>query len=161
VRGYQISVDGSRDGNRERFVELGELAERIGAALGTVVEGDEADELLDEGNAAGEPPMLASMVVITLYDGDDRPIESASVYLDHFAGFMDAGGLPSKASAWKPALMSEDHCYEVRGKTMTAVMHDSAATPFRRYEWRLDGYGRIAGVEIVELRSTECGDSHG
>ena len=38
VRGYEISVDSNRDGNRERWEDLCELADRLAAALGEIVE---------------------------------------------------------------------------------------------------------------------------
>jgi hypothetical protein len=65
---------------------------------------------------------------------------------------LDPGGMPFARAhfAW-PAMFDEAHRFPLRAAWMRARLHDENGIPFRSFEWALDGYGRISGVDITEL----------
>jgi hypothetical protein len=153
ARGYRLSIDSNRDGNRERFIELGALMDQIAGTLGDIVDDDEATAMLEESAVSEPPPAKASVAIVTLEEVEGAPIESTSVYLDFFAQLLDPGGMPSRRPHLaKPAMMADDDYRFARGAArMTAVLHGADGAAFRRFVWKLDGYGRITGVDITEL----------
>jgi hypothetical protein len=148
-RGYVLSVDSNR-GNRDGWDEICGIVDKLGRLLGTLVEDPDA---IDKMHAESTPPRAenADIAVMTLEDREGAVIETARVYIEHFAQFVDPGGMPSLPHALRPAMVSEDYRYGKGAAIMRGVMHDSTGVAFRRFVWTLDGYGRIRGVVVSEL----------
>jgi hypothetical protein len=151
-RGFVLSLDSNQDGNREHGELLGDVATRLALALGKIVEDEDlVAELLDESEEDGDGPAIGSMVVMTLEDRDGAVLESATVHLNDFAAMLAPGDMLVPRGWAAPPMAHEHHRFEARAAAVVAVAHDAKGKPFRRHRWRLDGYGRIAGIEVDDL----------
>lgn len=158
VRGYEISLDSNRDGNRENWEALGELVASLAKELGEIIDDRElAAEMCIEGEPEEASPD-GRMAVLTIEDREGNVVERGVVFIEHLAQILDPAGMPFARShfAW-PAMFDEAHRYPLGGSCMRARLHDADGIEFRTIEWPLDGYGRITGVETTELAEKVIG----
>jgi hypothetical protein len=149
-RGFQLTIDSTSGGTRACFAALGEVMKDIARGLGTVVEGAEAEKLLDEADAAASSSPLASAAVIALLDGEGRVLEEGETDTERFVADLLPGGM-LKPAAGSHRLLSEDARLDLRGARLLVTLHTAKGKPFRRYDYALDGYGRIRSFSAADL----------
>lgn len=153
LRGYKLSLDSQRDGNRDSWEAVGGLLDDLAAALGTVVDDKVATEMIVETDDVPEAPRpaLASLAEISLEDRDGAVLRDGRVALGGLQRLIQQGGMLLESNPPLHPMLSEDGRYGLGARVLVAVLHDSDGTAFRRYRWTLDGYGRITGIDIDEL----------
>jgi hypothetical protein len=158
--GYLLSVDSNSDGNRDHWEDICEVANKIAAALGEIVDAETASKMRGVSEPAreavsakpGSAAPNASRAIVELFDVDGRSLESVSLFISHFAEMLDAKNMPSKHQhSLRPRHFDEEHRYATRAVRMVATSHDPSGRRMRRYTWPLDGYGRIKSVSVDDL----------
>jgi hypothetical protein len=149
LKGYQLHIDSQRDGNRDSWHDIGGLLHDLAAKLGTEVDDETALEMIEESEVATDTAELASVAIITLEDRDGNVLDEARIPVASLQCHIDPGGM-LRDCALHP-ILTEDGRYSARGAQLVALLHDSKGSAMRRHRWKLDGYGRIAGIEVDEL----------
>jgi hypothetical protein len=153
LRGYRLSIDSQSGGNRESWEVVGDALELLAAALGKVVEGDDASRLSEE-TYEDEPVSrrkrrpLAEAALVTLLGPDGAALACAKAKLESFQVIGPKGHFPGVYGA---SFLDEAYRYEARATAIEVTLYDEKAAAYRRYRWSLDGYGRIAGYVMENL----------
>jgi hypothetical protein len=149
LKGYRLHIDSQRDGNRDSWEDIGSLLNDLASKLGTVVDDETAAGMIEESEDDTEVPELASIAIITLQDPDGAVLDESRVSVSQLQQYIDPGGMLRNCALH--SMLSEDGRYAARAAQLVALLHDSDGEQMRRHRWKLDGYGRIVGIDIDEL----------
>lgn len=97
---------------------------------------------MDEGSTLGDT------AVLMLLDREGAVLRTSRVEVQALVKVVRPGGLLDARCGELDPVFDEGERYTARAARLTAQLHDADGAPTRRYTWRLDGYGRVTGVEV-------------
>jgi hypothetical protein len=91
---------------------------------------------------------LGDTALLALVDREGTVLRTGQIEAQALIKVVRPGGMLDPRCGELHPVFDEGERYTARAARLTAQLHDAAGAPTRRYTWRLDGYGRVVGVEV-------------
>ena len=152
--GYALRVDSQLNDNRAVFTELVDVALALAQRLGDLLdaEGDDldlAEQMYEEYLGDHVSPDSCAVAIIRVENADRDLIEEFGIE-DPATFVIDANDQYRVVPPNRYDILTEEGRYNAKARLIIATFLSKDGQPYRRYEWRCDGYGRITTTRVVD-----------